>query len=125
MVESGFKFLAVIFLLSSCGLRWVQDRTPPPALQEDGKVLFQLDSPSAKSVFAAGEFNGWEYLPSGHRAIPLKKDEAGIWRASVDIPSGRYQYKYVLDSYSWILDPHNPLTIDDGRGNINSLLIVR
>ncbi len=125
MVEGGFKFLAVIFFLSSCGLRWVQDRVPPPAVKEDGKVLFQIVAPSAKSVFVAGEFNGWEYLPSERRAIPLKKGEAGIWRTEEDIPSGRYQYKYVLDSYSWILDPHNPLTIDDGRGNVNSLLIVR
>ncbi|MDO9514177.1 MAG: isoamylase early set domain-containing protein [Elusimicrobiota bacterium] len=125
MVKSCFKFLTVILLFSSCALRWVKERIPPPASRPDGKVLFLLDAPSAKSVFAAGEFNGWEYQPSGQRSIALKKNKNDVWEAAAVIPSGRYTYKYVLDSYTWILDPHNPLTVDDGTGNINSLLIVK
>ncbi|MBA3051917.1 MAG: hypothetical protein FP827_02320 [Candidatus Omnitrophica bacterium] len=125
MAKSCFKFLTVILIFSSCSLTWVKERIPPPSLQADGKVLFRLDAPSAKTVFVAGDFNGWEYNVSGQRAIALKKNKYGGWEALADIPSGRYTYKYVLDSYTWILDPHNPLTVDDGTGNVNSLLIVK
>jgi len=125
MVKNCAKFLIISAVLSSCGLRWVQNRIPPPEHLADGNVRFLLDAPSAKSVYAAGEFNGWEYSPSGPRAIQLKKNKDGLWQTQTKIPAGRYQYKYVLDSYTWILDPHNPLTVDDGRGNVNSLLIVK
>ena len=125
MVKGCFKFLIFAIVLSGCSLVWVQNRIPPPTKQADGKILFQLDAPSAKTAFIAGEFNGWEYGSSSPRAIPMKKTKSGIWQAEVKIPPGRYQYKFVLDNYTWILDPHNPLSIDDGRGNINSLLIVK
>jgi len=76
-------------------------------------------------VTIAGEFNNWEYKPDQSRAVKLTKDSDGIWRATVKIPSGRYMYKCVLDYQTWILDPYNPYTIDDGTGNLNSLLIVK
>ncbi|PIX15006.1 MAG: hypothetical protein COZ72_04595 [Elusimicrobia bacterium CG_4_8_14_3_um_filter_50_9] len=125
MVKGCFRFLTFVLIFSSCSLLWVKDRIPPPSRQANGKVLFRLDAPSAKTVFVAGEFNGWEYTVSGQRAIALKKNENGVWEASSDIPSGRYAYKYVIDSYTWILDPHNPVNLDDGTGNLNSLLIVK
>jgi len=126
VVKSFVKILSLITLpfLGGCTLAWVQERIPPP-IEKNGKVFFQLDAPSAKSVYIAGEFNGCEFGAGSPRAIKMEKNEKGIWQASVEIPSGRYQYKFVLDNYTWILDPHNPLTVDDGRGNINSLLIVK
>jgi 1,4-alpha-glucan branching enzyme len=90
-----------------------------------GEVLFQYDFPSARTVCVAGEFNGWEWQSNQSRTILLKKNADGIWQARRKIPPGRYQYKIVLDYQSWILDPYNPYTYDDGRGNINSLLIVK
>lgn len=125
MVKNIAGFLILGIILSSCTLKWIQDRVPPPEMVSGGKVLMRLDSPSAKTVFIAGDFNGWEHQPSDPRAVAMKKNSSGIWEAKFKVNSGRYQYKFVLDSYSWILDPHNPLTLDDGKGNINSLLIVK
>ncbi|MDI6642299.1 MAG: glycogen-binding domain-containing protein [Elusimicrobiota bacterium] len=111
-------------LLGCASIGIIQDRLPPPQQTPKG-VLFQLNSPSARTVTLAGEFNGWEHRPDQARVIHLKKDLDGIWRTTVNISPGRYQYKYVLDYQTWILDPYNPYTIDDGAGNLNSLLIVK
>lgn len=106
----------------SCAV--LQDRVEPPGAVAGG-TRFQLDSASARTVYVAGEFNGWESRPEQPRAVPLKKTERGLWEATVPIPPGRYQYKFVIDNSIWIVDPNNPLTVDDGRGNVNSLVIVR
>jgi len=119
------SLLVVGVLVAGCAtLKFVKDRLEPPH-PVPGGILFQLDSPGSRSVYVAGEFNGWEYQPGQRRAITLKQDENGIWKAVVPLSSGRYQYKFVLDSTAWVLDPNNPYTYDDGRGNINSLVIVR
>jgi len=113
-----------VFFIGCATVDIVKDRLPPPTQTEKG-VVFQLDAPSARTVTVAGEFNGWEYRPDQPRTIQMKKGGDGIWRATVKIEPGRYQYKYVLDYQTWIIDPYNPYTIDDGTGNLNSLLIVK
>lgn len=115
-----FYFLLAAFT----GCASIQKRLPPPYIHK-GEVVFQYISPSARNVSVAGEFNNWEYKPDQARAIRLKKNEQGIWEARAKIVSGRYQYKYVIDYQSWILDPNNPYTVSDDAGNINSLLIVK
>jgi len=121
-----FVFLCIFWLAGCASLNLVKDRLPPPSpVAGSGEILFQYDFPSARTVSVAGEFNGWEWQSSQPRAIFLKKNEKGIWQAKVKIAPGRYQYKIVLDYQTWILDPYNPYTIDDGRGNINSLLVVK
>ncbi len=119
-----YSLLITIFFAGCATVNIIRDRLPPPTQTEKG-VLFQLDAPSARTVTIAGEFNGWEYKPDQPRTIHMKKEKDGIWRATVKIEPGRYQYKYVLDYQTWIIDPYNPYTFDDGTGNLNSLLIVK
>jgi 1,4-alpha-glucan branching enzyme len=89
----------------------------PPAVT-DGVAEFAVDFPSASSVFLAGEFNGWD--PVAH---PLVKGEDGMWHGSVELAPGQYQYKFVVDG-TWIEDPGNPKTVDDGHGGVNSVLVI-
>lgn len=96
-----------------------------PELLDGGKVLFYFYSPSAKTVTLAGDFNGWEHKQDQSRTIYLKKNEKDIWSVTVPISSGRYRYKFVVDYQAWFRDPNNPLTEDDGKGDLGSLLIVR
>ncbi len=71
-----------------------------------------------KRVFVAGKFNGWS-----EAANPLKDDDGdGTWQAEVIVDPGEWPYKLVVDG-SWILDPANPETMDDG-GQRNSKMIV-
>ena len=106
------------------GCAMLQERIPQP-YSEDGNVVFQHVSPSAKNVCVAGEFNGWEYNPDQPRAMRFSKNEKGVWVGKFKIEQGRYQYKYVIDYQTWILDPSNPYTVEDTGGSTNSLLIVK
>lgn len=69
-------------------------------------------------VFIAGEFNGWN-----PKATRLTKNENGVYSVQLDIPSGSYQYKFVVDG-KWISDLQNQSTVPDGFGGKNSVLTV-
>lgn len=126
-----YKFKYVI----DGGDRWVQDAALPASPDGNsiievkagdssavaasaGNASFTYADPSAKSVSVAGQFNNWS--PT---ANPLKKDEAGLWSASLALKPGKYQYKFVVDG-DWRLDPTSPDSADDGTGNMNSVKTV-
>ena len=81
-------------------------------------VSFEVDLPDAGAVALAGTFNGWD--PD---ALPLTKGDDGLWRASIELEPGEYLYKFVVDG-TWVEDPGNPESVDDGYGGVNSVLIV-
>jgi acetyl esterase/lipase len=83
----------------------------------EGNTTFRLSGhSSAKRVTVAGSFNGWD-----SRHLICGRDGAQ-WVCRVDLPSGRYTYKFVVDD-DWILDPANPARADDGNGGTGSLLV--
>jgi len=94
------------------------DREAAAPVVTGAGVEFVADFPNAGSVYLAGEFNGWD--PT---VIPLTKDDDGLWRGTVELEPGTYQYKFVVDG-TWIEDPGNPETTDDGHGGVNSILVV-
>lgn len=77
---------------------------------------FTYDPKGAKvtSVAIAGEMNDWTPKRS-----PLHL-EGGIWKATIDLNPGAYQYQIVVDD-KWILDPANPTKVDNNNGGFNSL----
>jgi 1,4-alpha-glucan branching enzyme len=84
-----------------------------------GKVVLELDRPDATSVNVAGEFNDWK--PDD---IALTKGDDGIWRATLDLKPGKYQYKFIINGQDWIEDPANPDKVADPYGGYNSVLTV-
>jgi len=82
------------------------------------EVTFEYDDPNAGEVSVAGEFNGWD--PAAH---PLEKGGDGVWRATLEIEPGTYEYKFVVDG-TWVEDPANPETVSDPYGGKNSVLMV-
>lgn len=119
-------FALCSLLLPACAeLGVVQDRLAPKQI-EGGKVLFQYYSPSARTVTVAGTLNNWEYRQDQSRTIYMKKNDKGIWDATVQLAPGRYHYKFVIDYQTWVLDDNNPLTEDpDNNGDIKSLIVVK
>jgi 1,4-alpha-glucan branching enzyme len=87
----------------------------PRELQE---VVFELEAEGANDVTVAGTFNDWDA-----NAVRLTKGEDGVFRATVEIEPGTYEYKFVVDG-TWVEDPANPDTVDDGYGGVNSILTV-
>ena len=122
--------LAAALVLSSCAgsLNWIQDRLPPPHEVDDG-ILFRYQAPSARLVTLAGNFNNWGGTQGGGRydsSIDPMSDEDGdgVWTIVVPQPTGRYQYKYVIDGgVRWEQDPSNPDRAIEG-GIENSMVVI-
>jgi chromosome partitioning protein len=81
-------------------------------------IEFVLKGTPAASVAVAGSFNDWE--PS---RTPLNRSEDGKWKATVWLPSGRYEYRFVVDG-QWINDPDARESVENTFGSTNSVLVV-
>jgi hypothetical protein len=81
---------------------------------------FVLVAPGASTVHLTGDFIGWS--PEG---IALEDPRGtGVWTADVPLPPGVYQYTFVLDGTEWVPDPRAVSQVDDGFGQVNSVVIV-
>jgi 1,4-alpha-glucan branching enzyme len=106
----------------------VKTRLPPPE-EVEGGILFRYDSPAARMVTLAGNFNNWGGTQGGGRYDPTidpmsDEDGDGVWTIVMPLPPGRYQYKFVIDNaVRWELDPSNANTGFEA-GIENSLIIV-
>lgn len=83
------------------------------------EIEFKISAPGAKWVGIAGDFNGWKA-----DALTAKKDKAGVWKAAASLPTGTYEYKFVVDG-SWIVDPTCSRRSINAFGAENSVLIVK
>lgn len=71
---------------------------------------------NAKEVIVTGSFNNWD-----ERTLKMFKTRSG-WELPVYLNDGTATYKFIVDG-QWITDPANVNIRDDGRGNVNSLLV--
>ena len=83
------------------------------------RTEFSLSAPRAQSVFTAGDFNQWN--PSSH---PLTMDDRGIWRISLALNPGQYEYRFFVDG-EWQNDPKDGPVVENSFGTSNSLKIVK
>jgi len=83
------------------------------------KVGFQLFAPEAQKVTLAGDFNDWDV-----NTIQMKKDSKGTWKASVSLPSGRYEYRFWVDAV-WHDDPNAEGRVENPFGSQNCVKLVR
>ena len=79
------------------------------------KVTFTLETSGAKEVIVAGDFNNWN--PNKH---PMKPDGNGLWKRTMMLPPGTYQYKFLIDG-RWQEDPKNIQTCPNRFGTLNSV----
>ena len=83
------------------------------------KVVFEFYAPQAKKVELAGTFNKWQpYL------TPLKKDRNGKWKAELNLSSGRYEYRFLVDG-NWQNDQRPVECIPNPFGTWNCVLKVQ
>ena len=82
------------------------------------KVTFAYQAPNAGSVLLAGDFTGWQQAP-----LSLKKDRTGLWKKSVSLPPGRYEYRLLVDG-EWRDDPQCPHRQPNQFGGENCVCIV-
>jgi 1,4-alpha-glucan branching enzyme len=79
---------------------------------------FVLHLPNAASVSVAGSFNNWDAART-----PMRKGQDGKWAATVWLPPGRYEYRFVADG-QWISDPKAKESVPNGHGSTNSVMAV-
>lgn len=87
---------------------------------ERGKQLvFEVSAHPDSKVFIAGTFNDWN--PTTH---PLEHHpEDGLFRATLLLSPGHYEYKFVVDGH-WIIDPSCPNWMPNEFGTLNSVVHV-
>jgi 1,4-alpha-glucan branching enzyme len=81
-------------------------------------VEFILGEPQAHSVAVAGSFNDWDASRTPMRATP-----EGHWKATVWLPAGSYEYRFVVDG-RWISDPSARESVQNTFGSTNSVLVI-
>ncbi len=86
------------------------------------KVTFSYPvTPKPQSVHIAGTFNDWTV----GRSAMSDSDGDGTWTTTLLLPTGSYQYKFVVNSSQWFADPaHQDADTDDGHGGKNSIVNV-
>jgi 1,4-alpha-glucan branching enzyme len=82
------------------------------------KVVILLRAPEAKEVFLLGDFNNWD-----PQTAPMKKDGLGLWKMSMLLAPGRYEYKLLVDG-QWRLDANNPNRALNALGTENNVLVI-
>jgi 1,4-alpha-glucan branching enzyme len=82
-------------------------------------VVFELEEKPGCEVFVAGTFNDWN--PNKKKLKPV--GNGGLYRASVQLPKGKHEYKFVING-DWRTDPACPHHVSDGHGALNSVIIV-
>ncbi|SHH45807.1 glucodextranase DOMON-like domain-containing protein [Thermosipho atlanticus] len=83
---------------------------------ENGKVVFTFkEALDAKVVYLAGNFNNWNPTE-----LAMKK-EGNLWKITLELKPGTYQYKYVIEGTNWKEDPEAPGYVDDGFGGYNGI----
>ncbi len=82
------------------------------------KVQFELAALEAQRVYLTGDFNRWDTS-----ANPMKKDKQGIWRTTLSLKSGRYEYRFLVDG-KWENDPSCSSCVPNEFGSLNCVRIV-
>jgi 1,4-alpha-glucan branching enzyme len=77
------------------------------------KVNFSLLAPQAERVLIAGEFNNWNTM-----SHPMEKDKKGVWKISLDLEPGMYQYRFFVDG-EWQSDPSCSDCVENPFGSLN------
>jgi 1,4-alpha-glucan branching enzyme len=79
--------------------------------EKDKKMDFSLSAPHAESVLIAGDFNDWN-------PAPMKRDKKGVWKASLNLAPGTYQYRFFVDG-EWQSDPSCSDFVENPFGTLN------
>ena len=89
------------------------------------RVVVEAQAPDAREVFLAGTFNAWD----PHRQ-PMKRNKEGVWTATLELPAGTYEYKFVVDG-RWCCNPTGDepaetagICVRNELGTMNRILAV-
>jgi len=83
------------------------------------RVRFEFAHSTAKRVFIAGSFNGWNAA-----ATPMAPAGNGRWLRELWLPPGEHEYLVVMDG-EWLFDPIADDYVPNVFGGMNAVVHVR
>lgn len=117
-IQSGLSAYRQALLLNP-GNRWATAITSQFSQEPAGNVLLKLNGfPTATLVNVAGNFNEWQSLQN-----ICFKNVAGEWECRLDLPPGRYFYRFLVDG-KWIDDPFRAPVLEIEKGFFVSEFVV-
>jgi 1,4-alpha-glucan branching enzyme len=81
-------------------------------------VKFEFKAEPEQKVCVAGTFNKWD-----PEQMKLKEKITGVYQTSLLIPSGRHEYKFVVNG-TWRPDPACADCVPNDLGSHNSVINV-
>ena len=82
------------------------------------RTTFILEVLGVNNISLMGDFNNWN-----EKMHPMKKDHNEIWKKTVFLNPGRYEYRFLVDG-QWQNDPRNKQLCQNCFGTHNNFLIV-
>jgi len=82
------------------------------------RVTFILEVKQAENIALLGDFNSWN-----EKSHPMKKYDNEIWKKTVFLNPGRYEYRFLVDG-EWQNDPKSNQLCINRFGTYNNFLIV-
>ncbi len=87
--------------------------------QNEKSIELSCHAPDAGTVFLAGTFNDWKM-----DTTPMTKDDQGHWATKLQLPPGRYEFKFIVDN-QWCCEPNCqagvecPMCVPNSFGTMN------
>lgn len=63
---------------------------------KNGKIRFVWSGKNAGTIFLVGDFNQWN-----ETSHPLRRRETRDFELELEIPPGKYRFKYLVDGVWW------------------------
>ena len=113
---------SIALVASGAALVSLLPRTSPTVADAVPTVLvrFELRAPEAMRVTVTGSFDQW----SGDRVELQQNTATGVWSGTIPLTPGRHEYSFVIDGERWLPDPMAHAQVDDGFGQVNSVIVV-
>jgi 1,4-alpha-glucan branching enzyme len=92
-----------------------QPKQGPRSAPGKKRHQFLYEASDATSVRVTGSFCDWA------DGYALKKDKKGVWKASVSLRPGRYEYRFVVDG-EWRDDPKARERVRNAYGGENAIV---
>ncbi|KAL0236333.1 hypothetical protein GEMRC1_002915 [Eukaryota sp. GEM-RC1] len=80
-------------------------------------INLSVNAPKSSSVNLKGSFDSWR------NSYPMIKDNDDKFSCSIELPEGRYQFKFVVDGVNWMCSNDFP-TMKDSCGNENNFVDI-